>query len=358
MTELLKGVAELSREFGTPDYVLAGGGNTSAKDDEHLWIKPSGTCLPDMTPESFLQMDRSGIGEIYEANPPEDVNEREAMVGDMLMKARSDQERDGRPSVETPLHNTFSGRYVVHVHPVMVAGMLCSVTSKETCAELFPGALYMGYTDPGYTLCMKTRAEIMAFKNRTGKEPSIVFMENHGLFVAGDTVSSIRSQFSLVMSTLAAVYEKKGIKVGLDIGAAPDDACAEEVRRMTAEVCGDEHAKFAKKQGVFPVSEGPLTPDHIVYMKAYPLIGAPAEDNLKEFIDTHGYSPRIISTDMGVVALGSTERNAELALMLAEDGALTVKLAEAFGGVRYLDKRAADFIDNWEVEAYRRKVAS
>ena len=55
------------------------------------------------------------------------------------------------------------------------------------------------------------------------------------------------------------------------------------------------------------------------------------------------------------IGIGGTP---EKAMMLAKDGALTVKLAEAFGGVRYLDKRAADFIDNWEVEAYRRKVAS
>jgi rhamnose utilization protein RhaD (predicted bifunctional aldolase and dehydrogenase) len=38
-------IVELSHEFGTPEYVKGGGGNTSYKDESTLWVKPSGTTL-------------------------------------------------------------------------------------------------------------------------------------------------------------------------------------------------------------------------------------------------------------------------------------------------------------------------
>ena len=46
----LKTIVELSHEFGTPDYVKGGGGNTSFKDETTLWVKPSGTTLAGLAP--------------------------------------------------------------------------------------------------------------------------------------------------------------------------------------------------------------------------------------------------------------------------------------------------------------------
>ena len=42
-------IAELSRLYGAdPRFVLAGGGNTSYKDEKNLYIKPSGVALADV----------------------------------------------------------------------------------------------------------------------------------------------------------------------------------------------------------------------------------------------------------------------------------------------------------------------
>jgi hypothetical protein len=67
--------------------------------------------------------------------------------------------------------------------------------------------------------------------------------------------------------------------------------------------------------------------------------------------------PRIISCEAGVFGIGTSEKNAHTALIQAQDGALVEQCAQAFGGVLYMTDRARDFIDNWEVEAYRRSVA-
>ncbi len=90
-------------------------------------------------------------------------------------------------------------------------------------------------------------------------------------------------------------------------------------------------------------------------MKSKPFVGQVSESALKEYRDQHGYWPRVVSCNIGVLGVAAKEKDAQLALELARDGALVKQLAEAFGGIRYLDKRSSDFIENWEVEAYRRK---
>ena len=57
-------IVELSHEFGTADYVRGGGGNTSVKDERTLWVKPSGTTLAGLTPDTFVAMSRAGINEL------------------------------------------------------------------------------------------------------------------------------------------------------------------------------------------------------------------------------------------------------------------------------------------------------
>ena len=52
-------IVKLSRFFGAdPSFVLAGGGNTSCKMDDVLYVKGSGTALATMTRDGFVKMDR------------------------------------------------------------------------------------------------------------------------------------------------------------------------------------------------------------------------------------------------------------------------------------------------------------
>lgn len=84
---LLNEIVKLSHEFGSPEYLKGGGGNTSAKDDDTLWIKPSGTTLTDLRPESFVAMSRAKLAELYEVTPPAKTCAREALVKNLMMAA-------------------------------------------------------------------------------------------------------------------------------------------------------------------------------------------------------------------------------------------------------------------------------
>lgn len=350
---ILQTITELSHEFGTSEYVRGGGGNTSCKDEHTLWVKPSGTTLSGLTPETFVALDRTKLSELYAIKPPTDSAARESLVKEKMEQAVLPG-TPGRASVEAPLHDSLRARYVVHTHPYLVNGMTCSANGKVVCNELFPDALWLDYIDPGYTLCMKVRESIQNYNAQYGCEPSLVFLKNHGVFVAADTPEGIRDLYTDIMTKLKLKYEKAGISITLDID---DKAKEQDITAAENMIC--EALKkpdfFIVASGAFRVAAGPISPDHIVYSKSYALFGEPTYASVLDFQNKHGYIPQVISFNHAVFGVAETEKKAMLALELAQDGALVEKLAAAFGGIDYMTDAAREFIENWEVESYRQK---
>ena len=60
----------------------------------------------------------------------------------------------------------------------------------------------MDYIDPGYTLCMETKRAIEEYNAENGQQPNMIFMKNHGVFVAADTENEIRDLYKEIMSSL------------------------------------------------------------------------------------------------------------------------------------------------------------
>ncbi|HRR33669.1 MAG TPA: class II aldolase/adducin family protein [Kiritimatiellia bacterium] len=353
MTNLLDTITQLSHEFGSGEYVKAGGGNTSCKTDDTLWVKPSGTTLASMTPQRFVAMDRAKLAHLYTAQTPADAAAREELVKNM-MAAAVKPETPGRASVEAPLHDSLSARFVVHTHPAAVNGLTCAVGGRAAAERLFPDALWVPYTDPGYTLCMAVRAAIRDYRAQHGREPALIFLENHGVFVAGDTAEAVRAAYARVMQALAGAYAAAGIDGIVPEGPEPEDAQVAAWRDVLSEALGPD-AGAVVAAGRFEVGDGPISPDHIVYAKSYPYEGVLTADNLRAFQRVRGYAPRVVVTDSAVLGVGASEKVARLALELARDGACVKRLARAFGGLRYLSDRSREFIENWEVESYRAK---
>jgi rhamnose utilization protein RhaD (predicted bifunctional aldolase and dehydrogenase) len=229
---LLTTITELSHEFGTPDFVKGGGGNTSCKTADTLWVKPSGTTLASLTPATFVAMDRRKLGRLYSTPMPAGTHDREHVVKEM-MAAAVEPGSKGRPSVEAPLHDILTGTFVVHTHCTLVNGMTCARQGAAVCARLFPDALWIPYIDPGFTLCMDVRKRLCGQR--------LVILENHGIFVAADTAEEIRATYQRVLGALRTEYSNAGIAIDLRPGPIPSETAA-------------------------------VTPDHMVYMK-HPVLG-------------------------------------------------------------------------------------
>jgi len=346
---LLDALTELSHEFGNTAYVFGGGGNTSAKNADTLWIKPSGTSLTDMTPERFVAIDREKLSVLYQFTPPADAAERESAVKDMMMAARRPGS-EARPSVETPLHDLIQSVFVIHTHPSLVNGLTCSQAAAATTARLFPEALWVPYIDPGFTLSMDVRDRLADYARQHGKQPTIILLQNHGIFVAGDTPETVRASYRQVMDTLKAEYQAAGIACSL-----PDTATPAPDREVMQQLQPLLEAGAVVGGSPITAAAGPLTPDHMVYAKAFPYNGDCTREGIAAYRQKYGYAPRIINTPTGVYTVGKDAKSAGLAWEAARDGAFIRQLADAFGGVRYLDDRARQFIENWEVESYREK---
>ncbi len=70
---------DYSRKYGAdPALVNAGGGNTSAKDGDVMYVKCSGTALKDAVPDSFARMDLAALRSILTRKYPDTDREREA----------------------------------------------------------------------------------------------------------------------------------------------------------------------------------------------------------------------------------------------------------------------------------------
>ncbi len=348
MTDL-ETIVELSHEFGTDDYVKGGGGNTSVKNESTLWVKPSGTTLGGLTSETFVAMNRAKINELYKVETPSDAAFREELVKNLMAEAVENDA--GRPSVEAPLHNVFEAKFVVHTHPALVNGLTCATGGEAACKELFPESLWVEYIDPGYTLCMEVRERIEQYKVANGKEPELLVLQNHGIFISGNTPDKIRALYAHFMDALKAAYTAAGLEQTLSI---TDTAGDQDVIEQLKTVLGDD-AAFTSSSGMFSVAPGPITPDHLVYSKAFPYIGNLDTAGVEAYQAERGYAPKVVIAGECVYGIGNSQKNADLALELAQDGALVMRLAEAFGGINYMTDAQREFIENWEVESYRSK---
>lgn len=363
----------ISRKFGQDSrFVIAGGGNTSYKDENRLWVKASGHALATITEDGFAVLDRTLLNEMGEKAYNEDTAIREEQVKNDLAVACVTKDR--RPSVETSLHNCMGFAFVVHLHPTLVNGLMCSANAEAACGEIFPEALYIEYTDPGYTLFKKVYDRINAYKAANGKEPQVIFLQNHGIFVGGDTNAEIEGIYSEILGKLEAKVAALP-EGGSEVSPTVTDVIPAIRQMLSRSGRGLKTLKVTKNALVDYFLDGsrekiaaPFTPDIIVYCKsAYIFIDAEsdeeilkqAEEKIEAFAAEKGYTPKVLLIKgVGLVAVGDNFKNAQIITDVFTDAMKVAFYAQSFGGEHPMEKAWIDFIDNWEVENYRRKVAA
>ena len=355
MRSELQDLAAVSRRLGSDlRYVFLGGGNTSFKDAGTLYIKPSGVALSAIQPEQFIAMDRQALQQLMQAPMPADWREREAKVK-QLMTAAVRPESTGRPSVEAPLHELLPFPFVVHLHPTLVNGMTCGVNGRDACRKLFPKAVWMEYVDPGFTLAQA----VTAFLKKQAKPPRVLFLQNHGVFVGGESLAAIEAEYTRMLDILAGACRAAGVPLELLAAESADAetvlATAPALRTLLGS--GETRAVVAAA-GWFTPAAGPLTPDHLVYAKAFAHTGDITHAALDAYRAGRGYAPRVAGVPgKAVFTAGTSLKDTRDVLVAARDAALVAQYAQAFGGPRYLTDQERGFIENWEVESYRRSIA-
>jgi NAD(P)-dependent dehydrogenase (short-subunit alcohol dehydrogenase family)/rhamnose utilization protein RhaD (predicted bifunctional aldolase and dehydrogenase) len=373
----IKELIEISKYYGNnKDYVIAGGGNTSFKDDSTIWIKASGNSLAEMTEEGLVALDREKLHVISSNTYPDDPSEREARVKADMFLSILDPGKNKRPSVETSLHELIRYKYVVHLHPTLINGLLCSRNAKALTQKLFgDNVLFVPYTDPGYILFKKLEEEIRGYRQKFSHDPQIIFLENHGVFVGADTTEEIKIIYDGIIGKIA-----EQVAPISDISPIPYNPLLHKVLPAIRMMLSGEKpgvirfrnnsliARFYANQNEFHKISLPLTPDIIVYCKTRYLYiehSATAEKiidsfryQLPHFISEYGYPPKVlVIKDMGIFAVAESHSSAECTLDVYEDLIRISFYALQCGGIKFLSPEQVAFIDQWEVENYRRKVS-
>lgn len=389
-------IVKLSRFYGAdPSIVLAGGGNTSCKIDDLLFVKGSGTALATMTAEGFVKMDRNRLQELADATLDEDPVQREAQYKQAIMGAQCEPEKGQRPSVEALLHHLLSSRYVVHSHATLVNMLTCAHDGERWAQELFgDDIVWVPYVDPGFILAQTLKRALAEHRARTGRAaPRAVLMANHGLIVAGDDPETVRENTRFVLDGIAQRLgpdwqrEAWGPFHRLAESQQLIQIIAPALRGLLAEpeaaalkivTCDDSDLVLGfagTEAGKTLAAGGPLCPDQIVYCNSYPLWFEPAAEEgeqplierLRGEIARHttetGFAPKVVLVrGVGLFAAGDDFKLAQAGCEVYRDAIQVMAGATRLGGghaaVRPLSDQQRRFIEDWEVEAYRRKAAA
>jgi rhamnose utilization protein RhaD (predicted bifunctional aldolase and dehydrogenase) len=385
----------ISREVGgDPDLVQGGGGNTSVKtrDGRRIFVKASGTSLSAMDRErgwAELELEslrsiltRKGLGR---RSPARRESEVLRLLGGAVV-----QPAGARPSVESNLHALLD-RVVIHTHPVGLNALLSSRESRKRATalarEVEEEPLYVPYVDPGYVLAARVAREIAAYRRRSGRLPAVVLLENHGLFVAahepgeclalsraltdagrrfvgGRRINPLRFDLNGNASS-ASELVKRALLAG---GAAPG-IVARDASRRALDLLRSPGAVRSSLRGAF-------TPDQIVYCRTHPLLLAPRDRGARRrpageawlaaatgavaayrkrfFLD-----PRVvIAPGLGLFYSASDAGQLRIVAEVYRSVLATLLSSPRAGGPRFLTRPQARFIEGWEVEAFRARLAA
>ncbi len=381
---LLTDLIQVSQLYGQDiEFVIAGGGNTSCKDKNTLYVKASGFSLGTISEEGFVMMDRMALQFLLDSKLPEDPDKREAEFKKAIMAARCEADKGQRPSVECVIHHLIPATFVVHTHSTWVNMITCCKDAESKCRELFSEeeVLWIPYVDPGYTLAKEVLTRLEDWQKKFEKPyPSAIFMKNHGLIVSGESpqevqeetdslVDRIKSKVELPSASIES-HDPAKLRVLAPVlrAAVSDSDTLPIVRYFNNETV---QAFLSSKEGKQMATAGPLTPDQIVYCTSFPLwlegLDLENEESLVEqvktaiqrHVDSYRFLPKIILVPgVGAFSVGNTAADAETTALVYQDAIKVMLGADALTGVNTMGDRERLFIEDWEVEAYRKKISA
>lgn len=327
------------------DYVQGGGGNTSVKlKDGRMAIKASGYCLKDIEEDKgYAMLNGDAIGRFYREHNVTDFEDPELAgaqcVKDNILAVEGMHQL--RPSVEAGFHSVLK-TYVLHTHSVFANLAACTVGGREVAKKAFQYAPYswgwVDYQDPGAKLAFAIREELERVEKETGRVPSVIIMQNHGIIVHDDDAVSA-----------LAIHADANVRLAAHFNLAENSF----PRVTITELAGGVYRATTPylKENLLGCS---YTQDQLLYEPLYPdqmvfLVGTYFQD--KEDIDD---AQAVSSTKTGELLLRMSPQKAQ---------ALTETLTAVFFIIEHVQKAgykvstmsdaARNFISNWESEKYR-----
>jgi NAD(P)-dependent dehydrogenase (short-subunit alcohol dehydrogenase family)/rhamnose utilization protein RhaD (predicted bifunctional aldolase and dehydrogenase) len=383
MDKALADLIKISNATGRdPALVLGGGGNTSVKtaDGKYMYIKASGTTLKDMDAQrGWRRLRIEPVLSILrdKSLAKLDAVARESAVVARLLEACDDDCTSGaRPSVESHLHALLDS-HVIHLHPLVVSAYVNAKNGRTELEKLFASQkrppLWVPYADPGYMLAKKVAALVEQYRQQHGRKPQVLFLEKHGVFVTATSpdraLSEVRKVIRLCGSRLKEFAKPRVKRIAeqdiaaakLAIRKAVFDATGQYVPVSYFAPTDNVAALMVRRDAQAMLNAAALHPEELVFANG-PALWVEKLDagriarTLQARMAKAGKTPyACIVKGLGLF-IAADKSLAALAAQM-EDSCVTVRMhAQRFGGINALTKREQTFINNWESEAFRKKL--
>ena len=365
--------------------VLHGGGNTSVKvvqknlfgeDENVLYIKGSGWDLETIEAAGFAPVQLDYLQRLARLDQLSDTQMVNQLATHMLKSSAP------APSVETILHASLPYKFVDHTHADAVLTVTNAPEGERRIRAIYGDTVVIiPYVMPGFDLAMLCARE---YPRQAGPNTIGMVLMNHGIFSFGE---SARQSYERMIDLVGRAEDYIKRERAWDIPRADVKPARIEflhqaqLRHRLSTVSGgpmimathsdDETLAFAQRADLGKLSQqGPVTPDHIIYTKHVPMLGADVDAyvcNYKSYFDEHAPqakgpktmldpAPRVVlAPEFGLAAAGRTAKDAAIVAELYRHSMRIMQRANALGGYRSLPPRDLFEVEYWDLEQAKLK---
>ena len=365
-----------SRLLGqSADLVLHGGGNTSVKIDDTLYVKGSGWNLDTIEEAGFSPVDLQVLIDMADLDALSDSD----MVSQQRAALRNPDAPN--PSVEAILHAIIPFNFVDHTHTDAVVTISNTPNGEQILKDLYgPDMIFIDYVMPGFDLAKHIYEQT---KNSDWSKVSGILLLNHGLF-SFDNDAKVSYEKMIDLVTIAEEYIVKNSTLPTeDIAIDVDNTLMDALQKKVSQLRGCEvtlniidtpiaatFSNLANAKEFF--SKGELTPEHVIRIKPFPAFidtdaqaGLAAfESDYKVYFASHANKSHIcldlapkfaIVKGLGAVCFGKDEKEANIISDVVEHNLQAMLIAEQLGGWKSLKSSDVFAMEYWELEQAKLK---
>lgn len=357
------------------ELVLHGGGNTSVKIGNTLYVKGSGWNLDTIEKPGFSPVNLDVLLEMATRESLSDTQ----MVAEQRA-AMSDQSFPN-PSIEAILHAIIPYAYVDHTHADAVVTLTNTPNGKTLIQKLYgENMLIVDYVMPGFELA-KHIYEIT--RNINWNTLSGMILMHHGVFTFDDNAQRAYEKMIDIV-TIAEAYLSENVTLACgDCEGKGDKAIAEAVGTEAAKLRGCElfplliDSPRAQLFSILPnldtlVKKGGLTPEHVIRIKPFPaIIDSDIAKGIelfaqeyKAYFDANASKEHIcldlapryaVIKGLGIVVLGKDEKESRIIGEIVKHTITAILSAEQLGGWGSLTLSQMFEMEYWELEQAKLK---
>ncbi len=354
--EALDALIRMSKYAGQRfDLVQAGGGNTSVKFGDKMYIKASGYLLSELTPNTgHTIVETEKVVQILEDEEVLSISDKKKKDAAASKKLQLAKTSDGpRPSIETYLHALLY-KYTLHVHSISVNLFTSHQNGQHELKELDSEALYVRYETPGIELALELKTRMEAYYVKEGRIPHVIFLQNHGLIISSDNYEDIEA-----FNEKVVIDAEK--KAGVDFSRYRDTT---KLAKSYNDVFGQNQIAYLTEDATIlrllketnaKALKKPFSPDGYVFC-GYTILHIDDlnADIFNKYQETYFDAPKIIGYKGLPYIMAADLKKAKMIEDVLKNNLLIANTLDI--KLQFLEDSEISYLGNWEAEKYRQKL--